>query len=190
MMDDRETKMEVETPYELLKDDQKKQLSKNNKAKMTLYNALPHKEYERVFMCKTAKEVWHTPIINHQVSQDLMLLAKVTTVEEAKDLATLPLNELIGNLKGNHLGMAIDLVMVLIGLKEAVEIGLGTKEVKALDKGEVVIIAGKKATSIVSVQSLRCTRPLLEELELIVKTMTKLKITPKTWRSRIGNMGE
>ncbi|GJV01126.1 hypothetical protein Tco_1334695 [Tanacetum coccineum] len=66
MMDDRETKMEVETPYELLKDDQKKQLNKNNEAKMTLYNALPRKEYERVFMCKTAKEVWHTLIINHQ----------------------------------------------------------------------------------------------------------------------------
>ncbi|GJT99184.1 retrovirus-related pol polyprotein from transposon TNT 1-94 [Tanacetum coccineum] len=32
-------------------------------------------------------------------SQDLMLLAKVTTIEEAKELATLPLNELIGNLK-------------------------------------------------------------------------------------------
>nr|GEU93786.1 zf-CCHC domain-containing protein/DUF4219 domain-containing protein/UBN2 domain-containing protein [Tanacetum cinerariifolium] len=33
---------------------------------MTLYNSLPRKEYERVFMCKTAKEVWHTLIITHQ----------------------------------------------------------------------------------------------------------------------------
>ncbi|GJR27208.1 retrovirus-related pol polyprotein from transposon TNT 1-94 [Tanacetum coccineum] len=33
---------------------------------MTLYNALPRKEYKRVFMCKTAKEVWHTLIITHQ----------------------------------------------------------------------------------------------------------------------------
>ncbi|GJR72171.1 hypothetical protein Tco_0084536 [Tanacetum coccineum] len=32
-------------------------------------------------------------------SHDSMLLAKVTTIEEAKDLATLPLDELIGNLK-------------------------------------------------------------------------------------------
>ncbi|GJU00370.1 hypothetical protein Tco_1110708 [Tanacetum coccineum] len=46
-------------PYELLEDDQKKKLGKNNEAKMTLYNALPQKEYERVFMCKTTKEVWH-----------------------------------------------------------------------------------------------------------------------------------
>ncbi|GJV27550.1 hypothetical protein Tco_1383998 [Tanacetum coccineum] len=33
---------------------------------MTLYNVLPRKEYERVFMCKTAKEVCHTLIITHQ----------------------------------------------------------------------------------------------------------------------------
>ncbi|GKC91774.1 hypothetical protein Tco_1152423 [Tanacetum coccineum] len=32
-------------------------------------------------------------------SHDSMLLAKVTTIKEAKDLATLPLDELIGNLK-------------------------------------------------------------------------------------------
>ncbi|GJW88622.1 reverse transcriptase domain-containing protein [Tanacetum coccineum] len=64
-----------ETPYELLEDDQKKKLDKNNKAKMTLYNALPLKEYKRIF------------------------IAKVMTIEEAKDLATLPLDELIGNLK-------------------------------------------------------------------------------------------
>ncbi|GKE60624.1 hypothetical protein Tco_1510991, partial [Tanacetum coccineum] len=53
---DSETKMMKGTLYELLKEDQNKQLGKNNKAKMTLYNALSHKEYERVFMCKTAKE--------------------------------------------------------------------------------------------------------------------------------------
>ncbi|GKA52886.1 hypothetical protein Tco_0746201 [Tanacetum coccineum] len=69
--------MMKETLYELVKDDQKKEFGKNNEAKMTLYNALPRKEYERIFMCKTAKEA----------------------IEEAKDLATLPLDELIGNLK-------------------------------------------------------------------------------------------
>ncbi|GJW54838.1 hypothetical protein Tco_0098923 [Tanacetum coccineum] len=120
---------------------------------MTLYNALPPKEYERVFICKTAKEVWHTLIITHQGNSQVktckinlltqeyeklsisneetidsgftrfnaivtslksldrdyfsknhmrkflraLLLkwrAKVTTIEEAKDLATLPLDEL------------------------------------------------------------------------------------------------
>ncbi|GJT16300.1 hypothetical protein Tco_0875006 [Tanacetum coccineum] len=33
---------------------------------MTLYNALPRKEYKLDFMCKNAKEVWHTLIITHQ----------------------------------------------------------------------------------------------------------------------------
>nr|GEU69162.1 hypothetical protein [Tanacetum cinerariifolium] len=133
-MKDPETKMTKETLYELLKDDQKKQLSKNNQAKMTLYNALSHKEYERVFICKTSKEVWHTLIITHQGNSqvknckiDLLtqqyekfsisnyssknqvkafLLAlllkwrvKVMAIEEAKDLATLPFDKLIGNLK-------------------------------------------------------------------------------------------
>ncbi|GJZ87427.1 hypothetical protein Tco_0659037 [Tanacetum coccineum] len=52
--------------YELLMDIEKKQLGKNEESKITIYNALPCKEYERVFMCKTAKEVWHTLIITHQ----------------------------------------------------------------------------------------------------------------------------
>ena len=46
-------------------EDQKKLIAKNNEAKMMLYNALPKKEYERVFMCKTAKEIWQSLIINH-----------------------------------------------------------------------------------------------------------------------------
>ncbi|GJY54437.1 hypothetical protein Tco_0446101 [Tanacetum coccineum] len=50
-------------PYEKLKDDNKKMLSKNNEAKMVLYNDLPKKEYERIFMCKTAKDIWN--LLNH-----------------------------------------------------------------------------------------------------------------------------
>nr|GEX91137.1 zf-CCHC domain-containing protein/DUF4219 domain-containing protein/UBN2 domain-containing protein [Tanacetum cinerariifolium] len=46
-----------ETPYEVLKDNQKRKLGKNNEAKMTLYNTLPCEEYKRVFMCKTTKEL-------------------------------------------------------------------------------------------------------------------------------------
>nr|GEV15057.1 hypothetical protein [Tanacetum cinerariifolium] len=124
-----------ETLYKLLEDDQKKKLGKNNEAKMTVYNALPRKEYKRVFTCKTAKEVWHTLIItpqgNSQVKNfkiDLLTQeyknlksldpdysrknhvrkflcalplkwrAKVMDIKEAKDLATLPLDELIKNI--------------------------------------------------------------------------------------------
>nr|GEY84960.1 UBN2 domain-containing protein [Tanacetum cinerariifolium] len=134
---------------------------------MTLYYALPRKEYEQVFMCKTAKEVWHTLIITHQgnsyvknckidlltqeyekfsISNEepidsgltrfndivtslksldpnnssknhvikflraspLKWSAKVTAIEEAKDLATLPLDELIGNLKVYEMILAND----------------------------------------------------------------------------------
>ncbi|GJX07767.1 hypothetical protein Tco_0195699 [Tanacetum coccineum] len=137
-IEDSKTKMMKETSYELLKDNQKKQLGMNNETKMTLYNALPRKEYERVFMCKTAKEVWHTLIITHKgnsrvnnarlifslkntrsskspmkkllivASHNLMLLAKMTAIEEAKDLATLPLDELIGNLKVYEMILASD----------------------------------------------------------------------------------
>ncbi|GJS73226.1 DUF4219 domain-containing protein [Tanacetum coccineum] len=155
---DEETKLMKEMPYELLKDVKKKQLGKNEEAKMTIYNALPRKEYERVFMCKTAKEDWHTLIITYQgnsqvknckidlLTQEyerfsilneetidsgftrfnaivtslksldpdyssknhvrkflcalpLKWRSKVMAIKEAKDLATLLLDELIGNLK-------------------------------------------------------------------------------------------
>nr|GEZ33955.1 hypothetical protein [Tanacetum cinerariifolium] len=159
--------MMKETLYELLKDNKKKQLNKNNKAKMTLYNALPNREYDRIFMCKTAKEVCHTLVITHQgnsqvknckidlltqeyekfsISHEetidsgfirfnsivtslksldpdyssknhvrkflcalpLKWRAKVMAIEEAKDLATLPLDELVGNLKVYEMILASD----------------------------------------------------------------------------------
>ncbi|GKF57086.1 hypothetical protein Tco_0170623 [Tanacetum coccineum] len=65
-VEDSKTKLMNETSYKLLKDEQKNQLGKNNEVKMTLYNALPRKEYEGVFMCKTSKEVGHTIIITYQ----------------------------------------------------------------------------------------------------------------------------
>ncbi|GJT09578.1 hypothetical protein Tco_0856620 [Tanacetum coccineum] len=139
-------------------DDLKKKLAKNNEAKMVIYNALPRKEYERIFMCQTAKEIWDTLLITHQGNnqvkankidllvqqyEQFMLLkeesidntfakfntiitslkaldecfsskncirkflralhpkwcAKVTAIEESKNLTTLSLDELIGNIK-------------------------------------------------------------------------------------------
>nr|GEV63119.1 hypothetical protein [Tanacetum cinerariifolium] len=78
---------------------------------MTLYNALSRKEYERVFMCKIEKEIWNTLTITHQdysnknhvrkffCALPLKWRPNVMAIEEAKDLAELPFDELIGNLK-------------------------------------------------------------------------------------------
>ena len=153
-----ETKKDEIVSYENQSDELKKKLSKNNEAKMVIYNALPRKEYERIFMCNTAKEIWNSLIITHQGNSqvkdnkiDLLVQqyeqftipeeesidnafarfntiitslkaldenfssknfvrkflralhpkwrAKVTAIEESKNLSTLQLDELIGNLK-------------------------------------------------------------------------------------------
>ncbi|GJW83370.1 hypothetical protein Tco_0156515 [Tanacetum coccineum] len=80
-------------PFEEQSDDLKKKLAKNNEAKMVLYNALPKKEYERIFMCKTAKDIWQSLLITQQ---------------ESKDLSSLALDELIGNLKVHEVVMEKD----------------------------------------------------------------------------------
>nr|GEZ08618.1 hypothetical protein [Tanacetum cinerariifolium] len=94
-------------------------VSKNNEAKMVLYNALPKKEYERIFMCITAKYIWLTNNYSSRfntINTSLKALdesfssrnnvkkflgalptkwlPKVTAIEESKDLLTLPLDEL------------------------------------------------------------------------------------------------
>ncbi|GKC52283.1 hypothetical protein Tco_1075028 [Tanacetum coccineum] len=125
---------------------------------MFIYNDLPRKEYERIFLCNTAKEIWKTLLIIHQgnnqvkdnkidllvhqyeqfvISEDesinsafarlniiitslnaldegysskkyvrkffkalhLKWRAKVTMIKDSKDLTSLSLDELTGNLK-------------------------------------------------------------------------------------------
>ncbi|GJV19310.1 zf-CCHC domain-containing protein, partial [Tanacetum coccineum] len=126
-----ETKLDEVIPFEKQTDDLKKRLAKNNEAKMVIYNVLPRKEYERIFMCNTAKEIWKTLLITHQGNSqvkdnkiDLLVqqyeqfiifedesidsaFARFNTIitslkaldEESKDLTSLSLDELIGNLK-------------------------------------------------------------------------------------------
>ncbi|GKA07861.1 zf-CCHC domain-containing protein [Tanacetum coccineum] len=128
---------------------------------MVIYNVLPRKEYERIFICNMAKEIWKTLLITHQgnsqvkdnkidhlvqqykqfvISEDESIdsafarfntiitslkaldegyssknyvrkflralhpkwRAKVKAIEESKDLTSLPLDELIGNLKSDE----------------------------------------------------------------------------------------
>ncbi|GJX23353.1 zf-CCHC domain-containing protein [Tanacetum coccineum] len=64
-----ETKKDEVVPFHKQNDDLKKKLAKNNEAKMVIYNALPRKEYERIFICQTAKEIWDTLLITHQDSE-------------------------------------------------------------------------------------------------------------------------
>ncbi|GJU27406.1 hypothetical protein Tco_1166027 [Tanacetum coccineum] len=44
------TKLDEVVPFEKQSDELKRRLAKNNEAKMVIYNALPRKEYERIFM--------------------------------------------------------------------------------------------------------------------------------------------
>ncbi|GKA63139.1 hypothetical protein Tco_0762745 [Tanacetum coccineum] len=128
-VEDSDTKLMKETPYELLKDEQKKQLGKNNVAKMTLYNALPLKncnidlltqEYEK-FSISNEETIdngfirFNAIVISlksldldysskNHVRKFLRALplkcrAQMTAIEEAKYLAILPLEELADNLK-------------------------------------------------------------------------------------------
>ncbi|GJT38525.1 hypothetical protein Tco_0938390 [Tanacetum coccineum] len=59
------TQISEVVPFKQQDGDLKRKLAKNNEAKMVLYNALPKKEYERIFMCKTAKDIWKSLLITH-----------------------------------------------------------------------------------------------------------------------------
>ncbi|GKA96352.1 hypothetical protein Tco_0818447 [Tanacetum coccineum] len=171
-------------------------ISKNDEAKMVLYNALPKKEYEIIFMCDTAQDNWKSLIIIHQgnkkvkdnkidlfvqkykefiISDDetidyvfarfntvitslkaldesflsrnhvrkfLRALPtkwhpKVMTIEESKDLSTLPLDELIGNLK-----------VYEVVLKKDLEISKSKKEkYKSLSLKARKVLSEEEATS-------------------------------------------
>ncbi|GJR39094.1 hypothetical protein Tco_1214778 [Tanacetum coccineum] len=126
-----ETKLDEVVRFKKQSDEHKRRLAKNNKVKMVIYNAFPRKEYERIFMCNTAKDIWKTLLITHQgnsqvkdnkidllvqqyeqfvISEDESIdrdFPRFNTIitslkaldEESKDLTSLSLDELIGNLK-------------------------------------------------------------------------------------------
>nr|GEV68784.1 zf-CCHC domain-containing protein/DUF4219 domain-containing protein/UBN2 domain-containing protein [Tanacetum cinerariifolium] len=67
-------------PFEEQFDDLKKKLAKNNEAKMVLYNYLPKKEYEIIFMCKTTKDIWQSLLITHQEESIDSCFARFNTI--------------------------------------------------------------------------------------------------------------
>ncbi|GJS24670.1 zf-CCHC domain-containing protein [Tanacetum coccineum] len=92
------TKLNEVITFEKQTDDLKKRLAKNNKAKMVIYNTLPRKEYERIFMCNTAKEIWKTLLIIHQDSAFARFNTIITSLK-ALDEGYSSKNYLVGNLK-------------------------------------------------------------------------------------------
>ncbi|GJS30709.1 retrovirus-related pol polyprotein from transposon TNT 1-94 [Tanacetum coccineum] len=141
-----ETKLDEVIPFEKQTDDLKKRLAKNNEAKMVIYNALPRKEYKRIFMCNKAKEIWKTLLITHQaldegyssknyVTKFLRALhpkwrAKVTAIEESKDLTSVSLDELIGNLKVHEMIIKKDSEIVKVKV-ERKSIALKAKKISS-----------------------------------------------------------
>ncbi|GJS09271.1 hypothetical protein Tco_0366067 [Tanacetum coccineum] len=103
------TKLDDVVPFEEQSDELKRRLAKNNEAKMVIYNALPRKEYERIFICNTAKEIWKTLLIIHQGNSQVKdnkinLLVQqyeqfVISEDESIDSAFVRFNTIITSLK-------------------------------------------------------------------------------------------
>ena len=91
-----ETKMDKIVSFEKQNDDLKRKLAKNNEAKMVIYNALPRKEYERIFMCKTAKEIWDSLLITHQGNSQVKD-NKIDLLVQQYEQFTIPEEESIDN---------------------------------------------------------------------------------------------
>ncbi|GKC27382.1 hypothetical protein Tco_1034676 [Tanacetum coccineum] len=61
-----------------------------------IYNALPRKEYERIFMCKIAKEIYDTLLITHQGNSQVKD-NKIDLLVQQYEQFTIPKEELIDN---------------------------------------------------------------------------------------------
>ncbi|GJY23031.1 zf-CCHC domain-containing protein, partial [Tanacetum coccineum] len=91
-----ETKNDEIVPFDKQNDDRKKKHAKNNKAKMVIYNSPPRKEYERIFMCKTAKEIWDTLLITYQGNSQVKD-NKIDFLVQQYEQFTIPKEESINN---------------------------------------------------------------------------------------------
>ncbi|GJT67683.1 hypothetical protein Tco_1019163 [Tanacetum coccineum] len=91
-----ETKKDETVSFDKQNDDLKKKLAKNNEAKMVIYNALPRKEYEIIFMCKTAKEIWDTLLTTHQGNSQVKD-NKIDLLVQQYEQFTIPEEESIDN---------------------------------------------------------------------------------------------
>nr|GEV77675.1 copia protein [Tanacetum cinerariifolium] len=229
-----ETKKDEIVPFHKQKDDLKKKLAKNNEDKMVIYNALPRKEYETIFMCQTAKEIWDTLLITHQGNNqvkankiDLLIQqyeqfmipeeesidnafakfntiitslkaldegfsskncvrnflralhpkwhAKVTAIEESKNLTTLSLVELNGNLKVYKEVIIKDSETV-----KAKENKVDDKKAKAKENALSVEIQIISSENVQNYQDIIIKRRLLEDIEVIATKMKRKRQRTKS----------
>ncbi|GKC20613.1 hypothetical protein Tco_1022763 [Tanacetum coccineum] len=63
---------------------------------MVIYNVLSRKEYERIFKCQTAKEIWQTLLITHQGNSKVKD-NKIDLLVQQYEQFTIPEEELIDN---------------------------------------------------------------------------------------------
>nr|GEU87074.1 zf-CCHC domain-containing protein/DUF4219 domain-containing protein/UBN2 domain-containing protein [Tanacetum cinerariifolium] len=113
--------------FEQQDDDLRKKLANNNEAKMVLYNALPKKEYKRIFTCKTTKYIWQslliTPQGNIQVKDnkiDLVQQHEQFTIleEESIDSSFARFNTIITSLKAIDEGKKEGIKSVALNAKK------------------------------------------------------------------------
>ncbi|KAL5556374.1 hypothetical protein UlMin_038610 [Ulmus minor] len=106
-------------------DTDKKRISINARAMNTLFCALSMEEFNWIRSCKTAKDIWNT--LEYTTSEIVRKIlrslpkqweAKVTAIQEAKDLSKLPLDELISSLMTHEIIMNQNLEDVVKTEKE------------------------------------------------------------------------
>nr|GEV85122.1 retrovirus-related Pol polyprotein from transposon TNT 1-94 [Tanacetum cinerariifolium] len=156
--------------FEQQDDDLKRKLAKNNEAKIVLYNALPKKEYERVFMCKTAKDIWQSLLIIHQ--------------EESIDSGFARFNTIITSLKALDEEERVDLLGNHKKKRSHSSKGVIRKaRVIGNDLDAVILIIS--LANVQSINETRTKRRSLEVLRAIAKKMPRIKSTMKlvSWLS-------
>ncbi|GJU25298.1 hypothetical protein Tco_1163919 [Tanacetum coccineum] len=156
-----ETKLDEVFSFEKQTDDLKKRLAKNNEAKMVIYNALPRKEYERIFMCNTTKEIWKTLLITHQGNSQVKdnkidLLVQqyeqfVISEDESIDSAFARFNTIITSLKAldeveNLTLLSLDELIGNLKVREMI-IKKDSKIVKVKVERKSIALKAKKESS-------------------------------------------
>ncbi|GKC48323.1 hypothetical protein Tco_1066045 [Tanacetum coccineum] len=86
-------------PFEKQSDDLKKKLAKNNEAKWFIYDSFAKKNMKEFSCVKGAKTNLENFVNLPSRALHPKWIAKVTAIEESKDLTSLLLDELIENLK-------------------------------------------------------------------------------------------